>query len=414
MDGGIYLIKNGEVVEEPAQMRLIKNDPQYNESWPRAVVPYKRIYGLDEPKRLPHLANDGRLSKRLPAGTPFGLVGTSSFYKRESYPNGVVPNGKVTAVYAGGNDPWKGLDAFTSHGNGMPLNMHNQGGDVGLYDNADIHAVRILVMEPTTDRHRGADSGRRFFNHASERLRILGEIPLRKFNQAGEQPHDPDGNPDTSFLARIPADTAFTFQTLDKQGMVLNFAQTWHQLRPGEIRTDCGGCHAHSQKPTLFENTLAASPDYKLWDLAADTPLVVDKPRDTSGTKWDAADDTGLRTAPEEVVNVEYHRDIWPILERSCVACHTSQGGREPAAKLDLDADGELVDVSQVGKLPGTYYRLAADERARFGYKPVGYNSWGYPNASRYVAQVSIAPQFAGVEDSRTPLGWLFQRRSPF
>ena len=27
-------------------------------------------------------------------------------------------------------------------------------------------------------------------------------------------------------------------------------AQTWHQLRPGEIRNDCGGCHAHSQKPT--------------------------------------------------------------------------------------------------------------------------------------------------------------------
>src|SRR5262249_4823592 len=35
LDGGIYLIKNGEVVEQPARMRLIKNDPEYNESWPR-------------------------------------------------------------------------------------------------------------------------------------------------------------------------------------------------------------------------------------------------------------------------------------------------------------------------------------------------------------------------------------------
>ena len=59
LDGGIYLIKNGAVVEEPAQMRLIKIDPNYNESWPRAVVPYKRIYGIDEPKQLPRLANDG-------------------------------------------------------------------------------------------------------------------------------------------------------------------------------------------------------------------------------------------------------------------------------------------------------------------------------------------------------------------
>ena len=56
--------------------------------------------------------------------------------------------------------------------------------------------------------------------------------------------------------------SAWTFQTLDKNGMVLNMAQTWHQVRPGEIRNDCGGCHAHSQKPTLFENTAAARPDY--------------------------------------------------------------------------------------------------------------------------------------------------------
>ena len=33
-------------------MLLIKNDPNYNESWPRAVVPYKRIYGIDEPRPL--------------------------------------------------------------------------------------------------------------------------------------------------------------------------------------------------------------------------------------------------------------------------------------------------------------------------------------------------------------------------
>src|SRR5262249_14730013 len=154
-----------------------------------------------------------------------------------------VAMGSVTAAFAGGNDPWKGLGALTSHGNGMPLNWHNQGADSCLYRNDEIHAVRILAMEPTTDR-KGANSGRRFFNHAHERLRILGEMPLRKFSGA-DQPKDPDGNPDTSFLAKIPADTAFTFQTVDQRGMLLNMAQTWHQLRPGEVRTNCGGCHAH-------------------------------------------------------------------------------------------------------------------------------------------------------------------------
>lgn len=363
LDGGIYLIKNGEVVKEPAQMRLIKNDPKYNESWPRAVVPYKRIYGIDEPVSIPSLKNEGKLSKHLPEGTPFGLIGSSSFYKRESYPDGKVHEGKVTAEYAGGRDPWKGLDAFTSHGNGMPLNWHNQGADAGLYSNDDIHAVRLLAMEPTTDRDRGPNSGRRFYNHATERLRIFGEIPLRKWKN-GKQPLDPDGNPDTSFLAKIPADVPFTFQTIDKDGMVLNMAQTWHQLRPGELRTNCGGCHAHSQSPTLFRDTLAAKDDYKVWDLVNQTPLIDKKPQKSG------------------IVNVEYFRDVKPILQRSCVACHQ---GEKPAGNLNFDADDEMIQYRHEGKFPGTYYRLALDEKAQFGHKPLGYSSWGYPNASRYV-----------------------------
>lgn len=421
LDGGIYLLPEGRVIESPSELRLIKNDPDYNESWPRAVVPYSRIYGIDEPALLPRLANDGRQSEWLPAGTPYGLVGTSSFYKRESYPNGVVPEDSVTAEYAGGNDPWRGLDAFTSHGNGMPLNWHNQGGDAGLYTNDEIHAVRILVMEPTTDRQRGADTGRRFHSHANERLRILGEIPLRKSGASSEygqtadgQPLDPDGNPDTSFLARVPADTAFTFQTLDADGLLLNMAQTWHQLRPGEIRTDCGGCHAHSQPPTLFEQTFAARDDYQAWDLINSTPLIaatnppsplpqgdgargatsiggegpgVRGPEAAShdATRWDTDERTQTRFAVSEVLDVEYHRDIRPILERSCIACHTSSDEHTPAADLDLDADNTLVEVPQSPSLPGTYYRLAADERAQFGPKPFGYPSWGYPNASRYI-----------------------------
>ncbi|MBA4062953.1 MAG: hypothetical protein C0501_04455 [Isosphaera sp.] len=388
LDGGIYLLKGGEVVNEPAQLRLVKNDPEYNECWPRAVVPYKRIYGTDEPVNLKRLPNDGTASKHLPEGTPFGLVGTSSFLKRETYPNGAVGKGSVTAGYAGGNDPWKGLDAFTSHGNGMPLNWHNQGADAGLYANADVHAVRVLAMEPTTDR-KGADAGRRYFNHAGERLRVLGEIPLRKFvgreGEAPAEPLDPDGNPDTSFLAKLPADVGFTFQTLDRRGLVLNAAQTWHQLRPGEVRTNCGGCHAHSQQPTDFNLTAAAKPDYTVWDLVNTTPLLTDRARDESKAKWDAADKSGVRYAAGGPLTVEYWRDVKPILARSCAGCHTAKDGQEPKGNLNLDADDEWVQHDHHGKFPGTYYRLALDERGKFGHRPPGWDSWGYPNASRYV-----------------------------
>ena len=332
MDAGIYLIKDGKPIWEPGEMLLIKNDPKYNEQWPRPLVPYKRIYGVDEPKRLPTLRNDGKLSKHLPEGTPFGLVGTSSLYKRESFPHGVVPKGSVTATGA----PYAVFPTREHR-----TNWDDQGADAGLYANSDIHAIRILAMEPTIDR----PSAGKFYNHADERLRILGEIPVRKFGTDGKQPLDPDGNPDTSFLAKIPADVAFTFQTLDKDGMVLNMAQTWHQLRPGEIRNDCGGCHAHSQKPTLFKDTAAARPDYPVFDL----------------TEADAAaDDQEERSVRQEVGRQGRDR---PALR---------EGRRErrvsPRHQADLRAELRRLPQRQGGQArrqPGARRRQARQGRPR-------------------------------------------------
>ena len=129
-------------------------------------------------------------------------------------------------------------------------NWFNQGPTRAAIRNDDIHAIRILAMEPTTDRNQGPNSGRTFRSHANERLRILGEIPVRQVQRRHATDSTPTATRTPASWRRFPADTAFTFQTLDKHGMVLNMAQTWHQVRPGEIRNDCGGCHAHSQKPT--------------------------------------------------------------------------------------------------------------------------------------------------------------------
>jgi hypothetical protein len=375
LDAGIYLIKGGKPVDEPAEMFLIKNDPNYHEQWPRALVPYKRIYGVDEPRALKPLANDGTLSPHLPEGTPFGLIGTSSFYKRETFPNGAVRPGEVTATW-----PGKAKPPYRQWEEG---NWGSQGADAGLYTNDQIHAIRILAMEPATARRDGDKAGRLFYNHARERLRILAEIPVRKFDKDGKQPLDPDGNPDTSFLAKIPADVPFTFQTLDQNGMVLNMAQTWHQLRPGEIRNDCGGCHAHSQKPTEFSLTFAANSKYEVFDATTRTPLLTSKKNDESGKRWDRKDETGLRFETG-VKNVEFHRDIKPILQRSCIACHT-QNREKPAGNLVLD-DDKLRGDHVAHKFPGTYYRLASDPKALFGHKPVGQSGWGEGmRKSRYV-----------------------------
>jgi hydrazine synthase alpha subunit-like protein len=370
-DAGLYLIRNGGPVQSPAELFLIKNDPAYNEQWPRAVVRYSAVHpGFNEPVNLPWLPNDGTLSPELPEGTPFGLVGTSSLYKRDSFPG--------TKAYPPDPDPYDGLDVFNTSQNDESSNWTYQGADDGKYSNSDIYAIRILAMEPSSHRSYGAHGGccgahRQFSNHATEKLRILGEVPVRKPDVGGQPVLDPDGNPDTSFLVKIPADTPFTFQMLDKDGLVLTMAQTWHQVRPGEIRNNCGGCHAHSQMPTLFEQTAAAKPGYVVRDLAHNTPLL-------------SADQSGQTILEENpgvrAVDVEYKRDIRPVLQRSCVPCHSKQNS-SPAAQLVLDDD--VLDPDD--GLPGTYRRLADDQAAKFGIKPViSFGPyWRQSNASRYV-----------------------------
>jgi len=356
-DAGLYLAPGGNILNSPQDLVLIKNDPLYNEAWPRAVVSYQSVHGIPEPARLAWLPNDGTEHTQLPPGTPYGLVGTSSFYKRESFP-GLVLSWSNT---------FDGLDAFNTSENGQSGNWFTQGADAGKYSNSDIWAVRVVAMEPHSHRSYGPNIGRQFSSHAEERLRILGEIPLRKFDGQNQPVLDVEGNPDTSFLARIVADTPFTFQTLDRNGMVLNMAQTWHQVRPGEMRADCGGCHAHSQLPLAFESTAAAQAAYSTFDLSKVTPLLT---RDAQGQP-------ALRVENVPQLSVEFLRDIRPILQSRCVSCHQ---GAAAAGNLDL------ADTSISNNLPGDYRRLAADGDALYGYPPVISNGiWRQTNASRYI-----------------------------
>ncbi|MBP8300652.1 MAG: hypothetical protein KA020_09830, partial [Planctomycetes bacterium] len=396
---GIYLIPHGQPIDAPAQMRLVKVDPDCNLAWPRALVPYRRIHGVDAPIDLcAKPRTPKQYTEQLPAGSPFGLVGTASMLKRESYPGGVIEPGSVTATYAGvdkftakylfATDPWQNLGGMVSHGG---RNWGVQGADAGRYSNEDVHAIRILVTEPQTDPTATADGHRWWWNASNERLRILGEIPVRRFVE-GKQPTDPDGNPDTSFLAVVPADVPWTFQTLDRDGLVLNMAQTWHQLRPGEVRYDCGGCHGHSQNPTPWEETAAASPDYRPFDLMQRTPLVTTKRHDESGVRTDVDDRTGLRFVTRPIT-VEYHRDIVPILVQSCIPCHTAKSPEPPAGLvLDEDALVAFEGGDRFGRndgparLPGTYVRLALDVMGKFGPKPPLANA-GYQQGTRYVRQ---------------------------
>ena len=89
-----------------------------------------------------------------------------SLYKREIVPARRACRREASPAVG---DPY----AAFSYSMASPLNWGGQGADAGLYSNSEIHAIRILAMEPATDAGRAAG----FFNHARERLRILGEIP---------------------------------------------------------------------------------------------------------------------------------------------------------------------------------------------------------------------------------------------
>ena len=242
-----------------------------------------------------------------------------------------------------------------------------------MYSDEDIYAIRIVALETRSHRSYGDDAGDYFRNHSNERVRILGEIPVRKYDDEGKVITDPDGNADTSFLAKIPADVPFTFQTIDKHGMVLNASQTWHQVRPGEARYDCGGCHAHAKTPTSFFDTAASKSSYQVRDLTRKTPLLS---KDDQG-------ETVVVEKEERAVDVEYYEDVKPILEESCTQCHTAGHGGGPPRDLVLDAD------NTIDGYPETYHRLANDGDAQWGIPPlvrVGDNPrWRQTNASRYV-----------------------------
>jgi hypothetical protein len=388
LDSGVYLMPDAvhNIVTDPtnpAQLMKILNSPDYNEIWPRPVVTYAEIHGISEPKNLPATDSVRPADDRLEPGEPHAIVGTSSLYNRESAP------------IAG--DPFHPSTGREGH----PGIWMIQGTDAGVVKNSDIYGVRIVGVVPKPFRQPISRSGANSADYAaasgllydgradnfvegyasvhSERWKILGEFPVRKFDDAGNQLVDPKGDFDTSFAAKIPADVPYFYQGIDKNGMTLFSEMTWRSSVAGEVRTDCGGCHAHSIAPVEFSGTAAgrrvpikangiSSSDPMiangLWDLTQKTPLLAT-----------AADGSTLvRTVPAGLVGAEYYRDVMPILTARCVSCHSTAGNK---SGTDLAFDGTT-------RADDAYFRLVKDNAAKYGGAPPGGN-YTYPQLSRYV-----------------------------
>ena len=267
MQAGIYLCPIGQPTSGPQDLILVVDRLDKHETQAQAVVAYKDIFGT-ELTEVEWLPNKG--TPHLPEGTPYALIGTSSVYVRET-------------------------DSYASN-----LGISAQGGNTFKFDNSEIAKIRISTLEwNTQDGNRGKY---RTSLNTDERMKILGEIDLRRFDENGNRILDPAGNPDTSFLAKIRADEPFTFQLLNDKGESLTTAQTWHHVRPGERKYDCRGCHAHTIPENRFEI------------------------EDTYAFKNDPINLTQIKPRL-----IEWHRDIKPILtQHGCIDCHTNRTDGAP------------------------------------------------------------------------------------
>jgi hypothetical protein len=384
LDSGIYLIPdaiNGAVTDPNDSRQLVKllNTPEYNEIWPRPVVSYQAIHGIAEPKTLPWTDSVRPSDNRLEPAEPHAVVGTSSLYNRES------------AQIHG--DPFKPLRGRELHSGTWMV----QGTDTGVVKDSDIHAVRIIGVSPKPFRapvSGGADYKEikhllldsradsiveGYASVHAERWKIIAEIPLRKYDQNGQPILDPTGVPDTSFAAKVPADTPFFYQGIDKNGMTLFSEMTWRSAVAGEVRTDCGGCHAHSIAPVEFAGTAAgARMPIKADGIASNDPMIADGLWNvTTRTPMLSSDSSGkptVRVVQAGMVEIEYHRDVRQILEARCVSCHSTVGNK---SGTDLAFDG-------VGPLYDPYFRLVKDENAAFGGAAPG-GKYSYPQLTKYV-----------------------------
>ncbi len=143
---------------------------------------------------------------------------------------------------------------------------------------------------------------------------IVSEIPLEA---------------DGSFYAEVPSGVPLIVQGLDRERRALHSMNRWFYVQPGEkltfsiprsiFPTRCAGCHGSL---TGDEQDILGPPDL----ISAASRVMA---------TWDPIAEERLPPAQIGDDSVDFRRDIQPLLDTRCGACH---GAESPAAGLDLSA----------------------------------------------------------------------------
>ncbi len=187
------------------------------------------------------------------------------------------------------------VDHSVDYGDFLAQDVFNRGNDGQEIPHRGVDAIdsiAVIASIPTT-----VGMANDFSANDFERRAIIGTAPVY---------------PDGSFRIRVPADTPFSFATLDEQGRGFVVKRTHLYARPGEKFENCIGCHEDrvaGGDPPTNPNPLAAS----------HAPTNLNVPR------------AQFRT-------VTWLNDIGPVVAAKCVTCHVPDSLGVSPGGLDLSA----------------------------------------------------------------------------
>jgi formylglycine-generating enzyme required for sulfatase activity len=138
--------------------------------------------------------------------------------------------------------------------------------------------------------------------------------------------------PDGSAMFRVPANTPISIQPLDADGQALQLMRSWTTAMPGEI-VSCSGCHERRTDSAPIRKTLALT-----------KPVVEIEP-------WHGP-----------VRPFSFAREVQPVLDKYCTACHDGSARPDGKTLPDLRAQqGRLICL-----VPGNpELRVVSDTPAR-------------------------------------------------
>jgi len=133
--------------------------------------------------------------------------------------------------------------------------------------------------------------------------RIVGTVPVES---------------DGSAVFRIPANTPIAVQPLDAEGKALQLMRSWFTGMPGEVLS-CVGCHESQSSSPPAKSSLAANR----------LPAEIEP--------W---------YGPTRGFNFE--REVQPVLDKYCVACHNGAPGADGQPVFDLRGLERITDYTSV------------------------------------------------------------------